>query len=80
MDLSADRQDCHVAIFLYFPLMMHALIQEFPQQLKDALTRFGDLSAIEDLLSKKEYTAVLCIGMGGSGIAGTLIQTLMNYD
>ena len=59
---------------------MHDLIEQFPFQLEDALKRFWDLDSSINNSSKKQWNNILCLGMWGSGIAGTLIQTIIHHE
>lgn len=53
---------------------MHNLVQQFPDQLQDALSLFTqiDFSPITD----RKYSNIVCAWLGWSGIAASLIQSL----
>ena len=56
---------------------MKELIENFGNQLKEALI-IGSNSKLEKY--KKPFSNVLIIGMGGSGIAGTIISELVSHE
>jgi glucose/mannose-6-phosphate isomerase len=53
---------------------MHSLVQNYPNQLEDALSRFSQIDFWEIL--QKSYSTIVCAGLGGSGIAASLMQSL----
>jgi glucose/mannose-6-phosphate isomerase len=56
---------------------MHQLVQNFPQQLQEAIT-IGEQSQIS--LSKTEIRNVLVTGLGGSGIGGTILSEIVSNE
>lgn len=54
---------------------MHDLVQSFPDQLQDAFERYNSLT-----LPQNTYDAIVCLGMGGSGIAGSFVQMISGYS
>ena len=56
---------------------MRKLIEDFPNQLRDAL-RIGEKSEVKP--ASKEIRNVVIAGMGGSGIGGSLVASLVQDD
>ncbi|MFZ1705439.1 MAG: bifunctional phosphoglucose/phosphomannose isomerase [Saprospiraceae bacterium] len=54
--------------------MMEQLISAFPKQIKEAIEISGKLSLS---LSKKDINQVIIVGMGGSGIGGDFVQSIL---